>query len=436
MNKCNVAFYIDKGEIGGNKILLEHDAGKLWLDFGLSFSKAGKYFDLLLEGRQLARTNIITLAQHKIIPPPDTIEEENNILISHPHLDHFGSVEILLEQKKDLDVNLYMPDDTRAMIDARVKIFNRQRIYKRSRLLSLNKKKQVNGFEVVPIQVDHSINGSYAYLIFSNEGSIFYTGDIRFDLISMDSIIEEITKYTEKIDILITECTGINIRTLLREGDVSEFIFKNIVERFKGLITFFTSSTYTERILSIKKAFEKTDRKIVLSPSQAYYLYSLGQEKMIENVLYRTERDSIPGWEKELQKNLKNVEWVEEKDIEKNQKKYVLLLLPHYKLEIVKIGKLNPQSVSVLSLSEPFDEESFQRMSKLEKFIKDWLFTPIFSVHANGHAPITDIGTFADKVSPEKQIVAIHSSSPETLKMLLPHRRNLLIPKYGEKVTL
>ena len=32
-------------EIGGNKILVESSEAKIWLDFGLSFSKQGLYYD-------------------------------------------------------------------------------------------------------------------------------------------------------------------------------------------------------------------------------------------------------------------------------------------------------------------------------------------------------------------------------------------------------
>jgi ribonuclease J len=41
-------------EIGGNKILVEHKGTKILLDFGMSFSQAGKYFSEFLQPRKCA----------------------------------------------------------------------------------------------------------------------------------------------------------------------------------------------------------------------------------------------------------------------------------------------------------------------------------------------------------------------------------------------
>lgn len=47
-----LAFYGGVQEIGGNKILLEDDDTKVFLDFGMSFSQSGKYFSEFLQPRK------------------------------------------------------------------------------------------------------------------------------------------------------------------------------------------------------------------------------------------------------------------------------------------------------------------------------------------------------------------------------------------------
>ncbi|MCX6667799.1 MAG: hypothetical protein NTV74_06165 [Euryarchaeota archaeon] len=46
-----LTFYGGVKEIGGNKILLEDHGTKIFLDFGLSFKRRGKYFEEFLTPR-------------------------------------------------------------------------------------------------------------------------------------------------------------------------------------------------------------------------------------------------------------------------------------------------------------------------------------------------------------------------------------------------
>ena len=47
----HLTFYGGVNEIGGNKILLEDQGTKIFLDFGMSFKRRGKYFEEFLNPR-------------------------------------------------------------------------------------------------------------------------------------------------------------------------------------------------------------------------------------------------------------------------------------------------------------------------------------------------------------------------------------------------
>ena len=47
-----LTFYGGVNEIGGNKILLEDKDAKIFLDFGMSFGMANKYFSEFLQPRK------------------------------------------------------------------------------------------------------------------------------------------------------------------------------------------------------------------------------------------------------------------------------------------------------------------------------------------------------------------------------------------------
>ena len=50
----NITVLGGKNEIGGNKILLEHKDTRIFLDFGMSFKQASKFFSEFLQPRKCA----------------------------------------------------------------------------------------------------------------------------------------------------------------------------------------------------------------------------------------------------------------------------------------------------------------------------------------------------------------------------------------------
>ena len=47
----SITVYGGAGEIGGNKILVEHDAHRVFLDFGMSFARIGDFYEEFLQPR-------------------------------------------------------------------------------------------------------------------------------------------------------------------------------------------------------------------------------------------------------------------------------------------------------------------------------------------------------------------------------------------------
>ncbi|MEM0368870.1 MAG: MBL fold metallo-hydrolase [Desulfurococcaceae archaeon] len=421
----NITFFLEKGEIGGNQVLLSSRDGSIWLDFGLPLKKVTKYINLILEGRQLPKMNLNELSKMKIVPPPEYLGDELSVLVSHAHLDHYGALFAPLEH--DIKVQIFAPEDTLKLIKARMEISAQSELLKKATLVPCSKgcKSRISGFEVVPIEVDHSIDASYSYLIFTPEGeSVFYTGDFRFDLISSDELLNEILKHTDRIDVLITELTGVYHRDLLREQDVEQRM-KNIKEKFSGLVVIFSTPSYTKRMQAIRSAF--SGRELIVDSSYAYLLNEIGKDDLIDKVLITKKKKRLKSWEKDLQKKF---DVVDESYVKTRQKDVVVILAPHHKLRLD--FKLEPRSVAVISLSEPFDEESFLFQSKLEKFLLEWRGIPVYQIHASGHAEAFDIANFVEKLKPQ-DVYVIHSPNPEVLSTLLPYMRNIHAPTYGEE---
>jgi mRNA degradation ribonuclease J1/J2 len=417
-----ITFFLEKGEIGGNQILLSFRGETIWLDFGLSFKKTSKYINPILEGKQLPKMRLDDLSREKIIPPRKYLEDELRVLISHAHLDHYGALFAPLEH--DIKVEIFAPEDTLKLIKSRMEISAQSGLLGKATLIPCSKDRRfkVSDFEIIPIEVDHSVDASYSYLIFTPEESIFYTGDFRFDLLPPERLLEEIFKHTNKVDTVITELTGVYRRNPLKEQDVQREMGK-VKERFSGLITIFSTPSYTKRMQAIRSAFE--GRELIVDSTYAYLLHTIGKNEFIDKVFISEKKAALKPWEKELDKNF---EIIGEDYIENHQGKVAVVLAPHHKLRMD--FEFEPRSIAIISLTEPFDEDGFLFQSKLENFLLKWRRIPVYQIHATGHAEAYDVAEFVEKLNP-RDIYVIHSQSPEIMLSLLPHRRNIYIPTYS-----
>jgi len=420
-----IAFFMNSNEVGGNKVMLNVDGCSIWLDFGLSLKQISRYFNYVLEGRQLSKIDLKKLAEKELIPSISTLEERVKIVVSHAHLDHYGGIIPLLHH--GIKVELYAPEDTLKLIKARlsqnisVSLLENIAFYP----LHVNTSTKINDcVRIVPIEVDHSIDASYSYILFTDNHTLFYTGDIRFDYVKIRDIIDSVKKHTESIDYMLTEFTGVLRRSILHEQDI-ENVLKDILVDAQGLIVIFTTGTYSRRFSVFKHIAEYLERDVVIYSSLAYLLYALGKVNLVDYIWISKKKQRMPSWEKELLKNVGydriiNEDYIKDKS---NQKSLILIMPPLHKLKLD--FELEPGGIAITSLSEPFDEEGFISQRRLENFILDWLEFPVYHVHASGHAAANEIRKLVLGLNPRKGVYVFHSPAPEVFTRMVPFLRNI-----------
>ena len=117
----DINFYGGVDEIGGNKILVKDNNSSLFLDFGMSFSIANKYFSEFLQPRKA--NGILDFTEFGLLPKVKGIYREDylnhcgltsdsepsvdGVLISHAHMDHSAYIHHLRE-----DIPIYITSES------------------------------------------------------------------------------------------------------------------------------------------------------------------------------------------------------------------------------------------------------------------------------------------------------------------------------------
>lgn len=236
------------GEVGKNMYVIEHDNEIIIIDAGVMFPES----ELLGIDYVIQDVNYLKINQNKI----------KALIITHGHEDHIGGITFLLQNvqipviyaskiacdliiKKLEDRNINYPN---------LKEFNKDTILK------------FKYFEVSFVTTTHSIPDSFAICIKTPNGTIFETGDFKFDLTPIGPMadIHKMAKLgIEGVKLLMGESTNAlspgssNSESLVDEalGDVF------LKHQSRIIIATFASNIY--RIKHIVETCRKNNRKII-----------------------------------------------------------------------------------------------------------------------------------------------------------------------------
>ena len=203
----SLTFYGGVNEIGGNKILLQDKDTKVFLDFGKSFSRRATYFEEYLNPR--TSNGIVDFLTMGLIPDIKGVYRDDlmvmagrkpeepdidAVLLTHAHADHANYISFL---NKDIPIHMGAGCHLilKALADRGSRSLDSEILDYRERPLTEHRgekpiprtieefrtgdKFKVGTLEVKPIHVDHSVPGAYGFIIYTSEGPVVYTGDIR-----------------------------------------------------------------------------------------------------------------------------------------------------------------------------------------------------------------------------------------------------------------
>ncbi|MCW3140921.1 MAG: MBL fold metallo-hydrolase [Methanophagales archaeon] len=463
----SLTFYGGVNEIGGNKILLEAEGTKIFLDFGMSFKIANTYFAEFLNPRKCSALadffefgllpDIKGIYRADYLKHMDRPEEEKSIdavFLTHAHADHAQYIHFLRT-----DIPIYCTKATKIILQSmeetgrnpfsdlitacdaftfytnkkgrfsRVTRKNTDFVHERNfHVMEPEEKVKIGSLEVEMVPVDHSLPGACGYIVFSAEGSLVYTGDIRFH----GTNAELSKKFVEKAKAaepkwLLSEGTRIdNAEKDSEEGVKNEIT--QLISRAKGLVFVEHPMRDLDRVNTIFEAAETNKREFVVPLKLAHLIeamgdlcpFSLRDVKILvpKKGWGLIDRDGIDrelieqdyaNWEKEFI-NRENA--VTCKALQKKPENYVVSM---NLWEINQLTDIQPKgAIWIKSSCEPFCEE----MELDEERKRNWLEhfgIEEYSAHASGHASGPEIKAMVEEINPER-VYPVHTEHPEMFK--------------------
>ncbi len=182
------------------------------------------------------------------------------VIISHPHQDHYGLLDIL-----DKAVPVYIGALAKQLIDVTRIFLGMGPLGNPFRFFEKWTPIRIGDFSITPYLMDHSAVDAYAFLVEAENKRIFYSGDFRSH--GRKSILFD--KLTEKppkdIDVLLMEGTMIrrDNTEYSTERAVEDMIYMTI--RSQENISFLISSSQNiDRIVSAYNACKRAGKTLVL----------------------------------------------------------------------------------------------------------------------------------------------------------------------------
>jgi ribonuclease J len=336
------------------------------------------------------------------------------ILISHPHLDHFG---LLAHISPSIPIG--MGGAARRILAAAAPFLpGNWPVPAQGWEYQSGQSFDIGPFRVTPFLVDHSAYDAYALLIESGGKRLFYSGDFRAHGRKSALFKRLLADPPKDIDALLVEGSSLGRLSDDQHFPSESNVEAQLVDAFSatdGLALVHTSAQNVDRIVSILRASKRTGRRLVIDLYAAAVLEATGntsipQSCWPEMALYIPHRQRVQikenAWFDLLKRHALNRIYIE--NLQEIPKNFTLLFRPLHQLDLERGNCLEGAAYFYSQWDGYWEQGAYDKL-------KDWLerhSIPKHNIHTSGHASPADLKSFVAALSPGK-VVPIHSFMPE-----------------------
>jgi ribonuclease J len=385
-------------QIGGSCIELEQDGQRLLLDLGLPLDAPDNVAALIPQGLALDGSDPSLLG----------------ILISHPHLDHYG---LLAHVDRTIPIGLGAAAH-RVLTAAAPFLPGTWPIPSEGWRYESGTTFTIGPFQVTPYLVDHSAFDAYALLIQAGGDRLFYSGDFRGHGRKAALFERLLANPPTQIDALLVEGSSLTRLDLDATFPTEAEIEAQMVEAIRatdGLALVHTSAQNIDRIVSIFRASRRCGRRVVLDLYAAAILEATGNLNLPQSdwpdvALYVPElqRRQIKraGLFDLLKRHASNRIFIE--SLADVPSRSTLLFRPLHQGDLERAGCLAGARYVYSQWEGYWDAGSYRQV---QDFLSRHGIAKV-SIHTSGHASPVDLKRFVRALNPGK-VVPIHSFRPD-----------------------
>ena len=421
----SLSFNIHRGtkEIGGNCIEVLTKSTRVLFDFGMPLVEADKSEFNFNKYKSLSVDELI---KKKILPNmeglyPNDKNPIDAIIISHPHMDHYGFMGFASD-----DIPVYIGNAANELIKISNIFTPSNVVIKNPIFYNSEKLFTVGDIKITPFLNDHSAFDAYSFLIEGEGQRLFYSGDFRGHG-RKGSLLTKLTNNPPaNIDYLLMEGTNIGRTT---KSKPEEEIENELVKVFKepGKINLiYQAGQNIDRIVSVFKACQKMDKILVLDIYLAFIMAKL--VKVTGNNLPYPSRNfpqikvffssyASNRMVKELGKQeLYNFQpyKITKDEIDKNYKNIVMIVRPSLMAHLKGLKNIDNGNL-IYSLWE-----GYKTKGSTKTFIDYLIINRNFNyhyIHSSGHADLNTLKDLVNGINPKK-LIPIHTFKKDEYKRL------------------
>ena len=237
------------GEVGKNMYIVEHNDEILVIDAGVMFPE-----DNLL-GVDYVIQDITYLKKNA--------DKIKGLFITHGHEDHIGGITFLLQAVK-IPV-IYTPKIAKDLIEK--KLVERNIKYDNYEIITPDFNVKTKYFDVSFVNTTHSIPDSFALIIKTPNGTIFETGDFKFDLTPVGPMadIHKMAKAGyDGVTLLLSDSTNALSSGYSKSESAVDGTLNDMISRHHGRVIIATFASNIYRIKHIVESCKKYNRKIIV----------------------------------------------------------------------------------------------------------------------------------------------------------------------------
>lgn len=424
-------------EIGGTCVEVISSNNRIIIDMGIPLvDKDGKSFNM----DQYKSFHGKELVYEKVLPDIKGLykwdegkDKVDGILISHPHLDHYGLFSYI-----NTDIKYYIGEAAKKLIDLTCIFTPLKGSISNYEAIRSGRPFNIGDFKITPYLMDHSAFDSYCFLIEAEGKRILYTGDFRNHGRKKKAFDYFISKISNPIDVVLIE------GTMLGRGEeevkTEEEIENEGVEIVKGTkkaVLVLQSSQNIDRIVTMYRIAKRSGKIFVIDFYTANILSALNTKSIPHpskdfgdiKVYYpwRLSNMIVQKGYGDLLYKYKAYKITKE-EINQNIGSIMMLMRSSMINDLEKIRDIE-HSTLIYSLWSGYLKDP--SMKKLLKF-KDDKKMKLVQLHTSGHATKETLKLLIDNISP-KVLIPIHTFNPKDFIYL---HSNIKLLKDGECFTI